>query len=73
MDRAMLQQYLAKPRRMPLSVSIMSPSSVSLSPAWSEGYDITEARRLLALFEEPQVLHVAHRDRLRRELDARPG
>ena len=35
-----------------------------------DGHDTAEAIRLLTSFEELQVLHIADRDRLRRELDA---
>jgi len=36
----------------------------------AEGKDAAELREMLATLEETQLLHVQHRDRLRRELDA---
>jgi hypothetical protein len=36
----------------------------------AEGKDATELRELLETLETAQLLHVQHRDRLRRELDA---
>jgi arginine repressor len=33
-----------------------------------DGHDITEATRLLTLFEETQLLHLTDRDRIQREL-----
>lgn len=36
-----------------------------------EGFDLGEARRLLQLFEQLLTLHIAERDRLRKELGLR--
>ena len=36
------------------------------------GHDLAEAKILLENFYASQVLHIQHRDRLRRELDGRP-
>ena len=37
------------------------------------GHDTIQAKELLAQFEKIQALHVQHRDRLRRGLDASAG
>jgi hypothetical protein len=49
--------------------SILPINGAGVAELERDGHDTASARELLALFEDMQTLHVAHRDRLVSELE----
>jgi hypothetical protein len=69
MDREMLEQHLAMVEgHVTLGEGHLAGQQELISRLERAGHDTGEARRLLILFEETHEMHLAHRDRLRREL-----
>ena len=70
MDRAMFEQHLAQAEgHISLGERHIARQRELVSELERGPYDTTEARLLLANFEEVQKMHVVDRDRLRRELE----
>jgi hypothetical protein len=68
-DRAFIEAHLAQAERTISEGERHQARQRELVARLEEdGHDATQARELLALFEEMQTLHIAHRDRLRDEL-----
>ncbi|BDV33716.1 hypothetical protein SS37A_12450 [Methylocystis iwaonis] len=73
MERAILEKHLAEAEaRVTLGARHLEQQRALILRLESNGYDSAEAKALLRLFEELQVEHVAHRDRLRSELGVPP-
>ncbi len=73
MDRKLLMDHLAQCRRhVAMGEQHIDSQRELVSKIERDGRDSTEARRLLATFEELQDLHIADRDRLEKELADRP-
>lgn len=69
MDRVLWQQLLAQAERhVAEAQGRISMQKDIISKLERSGADATRARDLLATFEALQAAHIAHRDRLRREL-----
>ena len=73
MDRFILKQHLAEAEAcVTLGMHHIEQQRDLIAKLESGGCDSAEARGLLALFEELQVEHIVHRDRLRNELSVIP-
>jgi arginine repressor len=71
MDREIIQRHLAQAEdHIILGERHIVRQRELVAELEQKGHDTTEAKRLLAEFEELQVMHLADCDRLRRELDA---
>ena len=71
MDRAMLKQHLAQAEgHIALGERHIVRQRKLVAELEQKGCDTAEAKRLLASFEELQAMHIADRDRLRRQLKA---
>lgn len=69
----MLQQHLAQAEaHVALADRNVARQRKLVAELERDGHSTTEAKRLLALFEEILVTYIADRDRLRRELEATP-
>lgn len=69
MDRGMLEQHLAMVEgHVFLGEGHIARQHELIAKLERNGRDSGEARSLLGSFEEMQVMHLAHRDRLQREL-----
>jgi hypothetical protein len=69
MDRATVTAHLAQAERhVALGEQHIARQREIVSELEDGSHDAVQARRLLAQFEELQALHIADRDRLRREL-----
>ena len=69
MDRAAIEQRLAlAEQHVSEGKRILENQGRLLAKVAADGYDTTEAERLLAQFEDVQRLYLADRDRLRNEL-----
>ena len=69
MEQAMVADHLAKAERhVTEGEAHVARQTKLVAKMEQEGYDTCEARASLALFKEMQELHVADRDRLRKEL-----
>ena len=72
MDRAMILDHLAQSReQVALGEKHIARQHEIISELDRDGHGTTEARALLVQFEEMQVEHVKHRDRLEKELRAK--
>lgn len=77
-DRALLQRNFAEAQDHVLrGMQIIARQHEIIAELERDGHDTARARKLLDQFEQTQALHMAHRDRLRQELDRdvpdRPG
>lgn len=69
MERTRREQHLAEAEaRVALGERHLAQQRELIAKLEVLNFDLTDARNLLRLFEEIQILHVAHRDRLRRQL-----
>ncbi|WP_245296617.1 hypothetical protein [Rhizobium bangladeshense] len=69
MDRAMAEKHLQQAREhVALGEMHLARQREILAELTHRGADLTEAKRLLTNFEEFQVIHLAHLDRLKAEL-----
>ncbi len=69
MNRAMLEQHLAKAEQhITLGSQHVSGQRERVAKLQRAGHDTAQARELLRQFEELLSMHVADRDRLRKEL-----
>ena len=69
MQRADIEQHLAQAEgHVSEGAAIVERQRDLIARLESKGIDTADACRLLSQFEEVQALHVADRDRLRREL-----
>lgn len=69
MDRGMIVDHLAMAERhVKEGVYLVEKQRVLVQDLTCDGHDTTMASETLAQFEEMQAMHVAHRDRLQREL-----
>jgi hypothetical protein len=69
MDQGMLKDDLARAeRQVTASEQHIARQRQIVAERNQEGFDLGEARRLLQLFEQLLTLHIAERDRLRKEL-----
>jgi hypothetical protein len=69
MDRAMLKQHSAQAERhVLLGERHITEQQARIGELERGGHDTGQAIQLLYQFEEMQELHIAHRDRLRKEL-----
>jgi hypothetical protein len=67
MDREMASKNLVQAERM-VALGLRHIAGQELRLKGCDGDDLSRARALLETFKQAQVLHEAHRDRLRREL-----
>lgn len=68
-DRAIIEQHLAMAEGHVAKAGELVERQRSLvADLERDGHDTTEARRLLAEFQEIEAMHISDRDRLRREL-----
>jgi hypothetical protein len=68
-DRQMLERHLQQARRhVAIGRDHVSRQRERVAQLERDGHDATDARRLLEQFEELQGMHIAHRDRLARQL-----
>jgi hypothetical protein len=68
-DQAMVEDHLARAERhVTEGEADVARQTKLVAKMEQEGHDTCEARASLALFKEMQELHVADRDRLRKEL-----
>ena len=73
MDRTILTRDLARAERhVAASEHHVARQRQVVAERQQEGFDAREAGRLLHQFEELLTLHIAERNRLRRELGPRP-
>lgn len=73
MERRMLERHLAQAEEhISLGERHIAQQRELVARLERDGHDSTEASNLLDNFEELQAVHIAHRDRLCRELDAPP-
>ncbi|PPQ34243.1 hypothetical protein [Rhodopila globiformis] len=71
MNREMLRQRLAQAgEHIVLGEHHIVRQQEIVAELERDGHDTAQARRILAIFKETQVVHIAVRDQLRRELDA---
>lgn len=69
MDRAMVEKHLQQAREHVASGELhLARQREIVAELIDRGADVTEANRLLLNFEESQIMHVAHLDRLKAEL-----
>ncbi|MBX5200554.1 hypothetical protein [Rhizobium sp. NZLR1] len=69
MDRGMVEKHLQQAREhVALGGQHIARQREIVAEMTDRGSDAKEAQRLLAIFEESQVMHVAHLDRLKAEL-----
>ena len=69
MDRAMVEKHLQQAREhVALGELHLARQREIVAELINRGVDVTEAKRLLLNFEESQLMHVAHLDRLKAEL-----
>jgi arginine repressor len=69
MDRAILQEYLALVERLiAAGERQIARQREIVAQLEHDGHDISEATKLLDQLEQLQALHIADRDRLRKEL-----
>lgn len=69
MDRALWQEHLAQAERhVGLGEAHMAKQRAIIAELERDGHDTRAARDLLHQLEQMQELHVANRDRLRKEL-----
>ena len=74
MDEAMVQRHLNMAREhIILGEQHIARQRLILARLAERGSNSAEAERLLVNFQESQVMHVAHRDRLEAELLAMKG
>ena len=74
MDREVLRAHLAQAEdNVTLGEQHIAKQRALIEKLEGDGHDTVKARELLAVFEETQVLHVADRDRLLRELSKPQG
>jgi hypothetical protein len=70
MDRAMLAQHLTQAERhIVLGEELIARQRELIAELEQNDHDSTEAKRLLATFEQVQATHMAGRDRLRRQVE----
>ena len=70
MDRATIELHLASAEEhVALGVDNVECQREIILKLELDGHDTVEAQRLLVYFEEQLAMHVADRDRLRRELE----
>jgi hypothetical protein len=68
MDRTMLEQHLPQAEgHITLGKGHIARQHEIIAELERDGHDTTEAKRLLAIFEETKM-HLADRDRIRQEL-----
>ena len=73
MDRAMVERHLQQAREhVAVGEMHLARQRQILTELTNRGADVTEAKRLLMNFEESQIMHLAHVDRLKAELLAWP-
>ncbi|MGZ2433065.1 hypothetical protein ACVI1T_005026 [Rhizobium redzepovicii] len=71
MDRGMVEKHLQQAlEHVALGGHHIARQREIVAQLTNRGSDASEAQRLLEVFEESQVLHVAHLDRLKAELHA---
>ncbi|AGS25756.1 hypothetical protein [Rhizobium etli] len=69
MDRTMVEKHLQQAREHVATGELhLARQREILAELIDRGADVTEAKRLLMNFEESQIMHVAHLDRLKAEL-----
>ncbi|EJB06094.1 hypothetical protein GGI64_001894 [Rhizobium leguminosarum] len=69
MDRGMVEKHLQQAREhVALGGQHIARQREIVAQLTNRGSDASEAQRLLKVFEESQILHVAHLDRLKAEL-----
>jgi hypothetical protein len=69
-DQADLQAKLDRMQaEIELCIGHLAKQRALLAEMLAEGEDVSQFEELLATLEDTQLLHVQHRDRLRRELD----
>ncbi|MBX5159285.1 MULTISPECIES: hypothetical protein [unclassified Rhizobium] len=69
MDRGMVEKHLQQAREhVALGGQHIARQREIVAEMTDRGSDAKEAQRLLVIFEESQVMHVAHLDRLKAEL-----
>ncbi|ARQ13684.1 hypothetical protein NXC12_PE00082 (plasmid) [Rhizobium etli] len=69
MDRTMVEKHLQQAREhVAVGELHLARQREILAELIDRGADVTEAKRLLMNFEESQIMHVAHLDRLKAEL-----
>ncbi|EGE58904.1 hypothetical protein [Rhizobium phaseoli] len=69
MDRAMVEKHLQQAREHVASGELhLARQREIVAELISRGADVMEAKRLLTNFEESQITHVAHLERLKAEL-----
>jgi hypothetical protein len=70
MDRAMLAQHLTQAEKhIILGEELIARQRELVAGLEQNDHDPTEAKRLLATFEQVQATHMAGRDRLRRQVE----
>ncbi len=70
-DRADLTRYLRQTEEhVALGARHLAEQRARVENFERRGVECIDSRKLVRLFEEMQALHVEHRDRLRRELEA---
>jgi hypothetical protein len=68
-DRKMVERHLKQAERhAEVGQEHISSQRKRIAQLERDGHDTYEARKLLAQFEELQSMHIAHRDRLARQL-----
>jgi hypothetical protein len=69
MDRALVEDHLAKAElHVGEGEAHVTRQTELVARMEQDGHDTSEARASLALFKDLQAMHVADRDRLRKEL-----
>ncbi|PCK86943.1 hypothetical protein CPT32_11050 [Rhizobium sophoriradicis] len=69
MDRTMVEKHLQQAREHVAAGELhLARQREIVAELIDRGADVTEANRLLMNFEESQIMHVAHLDRLKAEL-----
>ena len=71
MDRAILSEHLEQAERhVAEGVRCIGRQRMVIANLERNGHDATLARSLLAQFQYTQVVHIAHRDELKKEFEA---
>jgi hypothetical protein len=69
MDRATIELHLASAEEhVALGADTVERQREIIAKLAHEGHDPSEARRMLVYFEEQLTMHIAERDRLKKEL-----
>ena len=70
MDKETVMNHLAQAEdHVALGERHLADQRALIAELTRDGHDISQAKELLATFEQTQLLHVEDRDRLRKELE----